>query len=821
MTLVRLLLLLAVFIAGIYVYALGISRSSLPNYDGELELKGLNAAVTVARDEHGVPHISASNEEDLNFALGYVHAQDRLFQMEMNRRIGNGELSEVLGALAAPADRLFRTLGFKYLSASAYNIMPEDGRKLMDAYVAGVNTFIENNRGAWAPGFEILDFEPRPWTAVDSLVWQKLMWLDLSGNGSFEAVRAQLLTKLTPEQVTALYPLHPGDSEKPLPRLEDIYPDLPLAEEMFGEVTAALGGEPTTGYGSNNWVVSGAMTKSGKPLLANDPHLGLTTPSIWYLARLHNTTTGSNVVGVGFPGLPGIVLGRNDRIAWGFTNTNPDIQDLFVEKLVGDDQYLTPDGPVDLIKRKETILVRGGDPIEITVRTTRHGPLVSDLSPEAQDLLKEGYAVALQWTALQADDTGSYGIFGLMEAQNFDDFVAAGQYYLGPQQNMIFADVDGNIGYHAPARVPVRHPDNQVMGRIPSPGWDPLYDWQGYVPMSEVPKRYNPDSGMIATANERIVDDSYPHFITRDWSTPYRGNRIRAQLSAKAPHDPESFQTLHGDIISDMVRDLKPLLIEAAGEGASTRGQEVIKQLSAWNGSMDKDLTEPLLFHTWLRSFQTALIKDEIGDALYTQTRGLKPVLLKSALYHSLGKTAADTAYYALPPLGSDVSLPWCDDVSTDAVETCQALAVRSLDAALEQLESRYGPDPATWTWGSVHLLTQSNRPFGQFPGLGGIFQLGSPQDGGRYTINVAGNSSSPTRPHVSGFGPSYRGIFDFADLDNSLLVQPTGQSEHPASPYFGNMFPLWQDVNYIRIPTDKPVPENAVHILELKPVSR
>lgn len=798
-----------ILLAGFIAIGFGWLRSSLPVIDGTVVLAGPSDTIVIARDPHGVPHVSAANEQDLAFGLGYAHAQDRLWQMEMNRRIGAGRVSEILGANGLGIDKYFRTLGFTSRAKTALAALPPDAVKTLEQYANGVNAFVSEHRGALPPEFILTGVTPAPWSPIDSLVWQKMMWLDLSGNARHEIARARLLTKLSPEQVASLYPPYPGEEHRELPALVSLYQKAPILA-----AAQAIGPEKPAGYGSNNWVVSGDKTASGKPLLANDPHLGLTTPSIWYLARLHDRTNDSNIVGVSFPGAPGIVLGRNDHISWGFTNTAPDIMDLFIEKLVDETSYQTPSGPQPFVTRTEVIKVRGEEDIILNVRETRHGPVVSDIYDGASELLDERHVVAMQWTALLPTDGGVIALQKLGTARNFEEFKAAGRNYGGPQQNMIYADTEGNIGYYAPALVPVRHPDNEIRGMLPSPGWDAKYDWQGFVPYEELPTRYNPVGGVIATANEKIVDDSYPHFITNDWALPYRGNRIRAQLDSIEKHTPASFGALHADIVSDMARDLLPWMI------ALLEDTPVKETLAGWDGNMEAARAEPLIFYTWLRHYQTLLMGDEIGD-IYSSFRRQRPRLLKSSLFWSSGaaEDAWNTGYYALPALGRDISLAWCDDVTTtNDIETCGALANRAMALTIEELTAAHGEDRQHWRWGDTHTLHQSHRPMSQIPGLKDVFGLTAPVSGGRFTVNVAGVSTDPGNLNQSTFGPSYRGIFDMSDLENSLFMQPTGQSGNPFSPHYGDLFNRWRAVDYFPISTAAEVPLDAVAILTIEP---
>jgi len=799
-------------VALIILIGIGWVRSSLPLLDGTIELAGPNAPITIARDAHGVPHISADSDHDLFFATGYVHAQDRLWQMEMSRSAGLGRLSEMLGPDTLSIDRYFRTLGFADRAASAWDKLDTDTRAALQAYADGVNAYLSTHKGALPPEFLIVGITPEPWSPVDTLVWQKMMWLSLSGNMRQELARARLLTKLTPDQLHSLYPTYPGDSEPPFPDMDTIYASLPLEKTI-----AMIGGELPEGIGSNNWVISGDRTKSGKPLLANDPHLGLTTPSIWYLLRLHNNTTGANLVGVGFPGSPSIILGRNDRIAWGFTNTAPDVQDFFIEKLVGDDSYLTPDGPAPFTIRNELIKVKGAPDVLLKVHETRHGPVMDDALSSPTEFKREGYVLALQWTALQKEDTAVRGLLALAHSKTFESFKAAGRFYFGPEQNMVFADTSGNIGYYAPALVPIRHPDNEVMGRLPSPGWLAKYDWQGFVPYDKLPTRFNPDGGIIATANERIVGDDYPYYMTRDWAQPYRGNRIRHLLEATDKHDLASFKTVQQDITSDMVRELAPLV--AAAVGSNPEHQEIAKMLASWDGTMAADRPEPLIFYNWLRHYQAALMADELGD-MYGDFKRLRTRLIKSTLFWSdIKRTKIAPAYYEQPPLDRVSALKWCDNVETEGTtETCLTLATQAMGAAVEELAAKHGPDWKSWRWGSDHILVQSHRPFSQVPALKDFFELRTPIGGSTHTINVAGVSQADGTLNQSTFGPSYRGIFDLSDLDQSLYAHPTGQSGNPLSDHYDDLFPLWRDGTYFTIKTNEVVPSDSKHVLKLMP---
>lgn len=430
----------------------GWMRSGLPDIEGAITLDGLDQPVEVIRDKYGIPHIRAATENDAYFALGYVHGQDRLWQMEFQRRVGAGRLSEFAGETTVAADKFLRTLGVYRAAERAYATLPEADRERLDAYTAGVNAFLANHDGAWPPEFVLLGIEPEPWRPADTLVWLKMMAWDLSGNWGDEILRARLLKAgLTPEQVQDLWPPYPGDSQPPLDDMAWLYRDMSLATVFDGAATPR-----PDGIGSNNWVVGPQRSETGAPLLANDPHLGLAMPALWYFA--HIKAPGLDVIGATLPGVPFVVLGRNDRIAWGFTNTAPDTQDMFVEKLSPDDpdRYLTPQGSAAFDTRIETIKVKDGDDVVITVRETRHGPVISDHHADARDATRDGYVLSFSWTSLAPDDHTLSAGFALNRARNWEEFQRATQNFLGPQQNMVYADVDGNIGLISPAKVPLR-----------------------------------------------------------------------------------------------------------------------------------------------------------------------------------------------------------------------------------------------------------------------------------------------------------------------------------------------------------------------------
>ncbi|TAN51313.1 MAG: penicillin acylase family protein, partial [Betaproteobacteria bacterium] len=495
-----LLATLAVAVGAGYLYL----RQSLPRTEGEIRIAGISAAVEIQRDRYGIPHIFAQRDEDAIFALGYVHAQDRLWQMEMNRRIGAGRLAEILGPSALETDRFLRTLGVRRAAEANLRGIDAQARSLLEAYAAGVNAFLAGNP-VLPPEFWLTGARPEPWTPADSATWTKMVAWDLGGNWRNELLRMRLSKTLPLARIHEFVAPYPGEAPPEIADLKTLYGSLDRGGVQLAEdadrLLALAPGEPPEGVGSNNWVVSGAHSTSGKPLLANDPHLGLTAPPVWYLAHL--SVAGRNVIGATFPGVPAIVLGRNDRIAWGFTNTGPDVQDLYLEKLDAAGNYLTPDGPRAFTVIEESIRVKGAPDEPLQIRVSRHGPVISDVSRAAADQAPRGYVIAFAWTALLEDDRTLQAAHKIARAGNWQDFLSAARDYQVPQQNMVYADVEGNIGFVAPGRIPVRKPENDLKGLAPAPGWDARYDWAGWIAFEQLPQQYNPASGRLWSANEK------------------------------------------------------------------------------------------------------------------------------------------------------------------------------------------------------------------------------------------------------------------------------------------------------------------------------
>ena len=789
------IILVTLLAGGGYLYL----RSSLPVVDGEIELTGLSGPVDIVRDSSGIPHIEARSTEDALFALGFVHAQDRLWQMEMNRRTGAGRLSEILGEKALDTDKFLRTVGFYEAAERAYKGFDDETKAYLGAYSKGVNAFLNQRSGALPPEFLILQASPGKWSPIDSVVWTKMMAWDLGKNWANEIGRMQLLAKLSPKQVNEFFPPYPGDVAHPLPDFSDLYQTAALdVERLMAAAPAVL--PPSAG--SNNWVVAGSKTESGKPLLANDPHLGLAAPALWYFAHLK--TPDFNVIGATLPGVPGIILGRNDRIAWGYTNTGPDTQDLYIEKLNPEnaEQYKTPDGWAGFSTRQEIIQVKGADPVEITVRQTRHGPVISDVYKAGAEATPENHVLAFAWTSLRDEDQTPMASGKMMRAGNWDEFRQAIRFFTSPQQNMVFADIDGNIGYYAPANVPVRKPQNKAMGRLPVPGWIADYDWDGFIPFEELPQSYNPAKGYHYTANEKIVPDSYRHFISLDWSVPYRAERIRERLEQEEKHSIRTFIDMHGDVKSLMAVELLEILLTTKPLGDTSR--KALTALSVWDGEMTKEGMAPLIFNAWIRDLNKAIYQDELGDTFKRYWRH-RPIFIRNVLLNVDGQSR------------------WCDDTTTEQVENCEVILQNSLATALQDLESRYGSDMENWNWGEAHFAHSDHLPFSKIDGLDRFFDIRVPSSGGSFTVNVGRNEPSDEKyPFANTHAASLRAIYDFSDLDKSLYMHSTGQSGILFSPFYDDMAKDWADIRYRTMSMKKAdYVKNQTGTLTLKPITQ
>ena len=752
-------------------------RHSLPQIEGEATAKGLGAAVDIVRDRDGIPHIFAKDAHDAWFAMGYVHAQDRLWQMEFQRRVGAGRLSEILGERTYEIDRLMRTLGVARAAQRIVDKLDAGTRANLEAYSAGVNAFLDTDP-TLPIEFQAMRVRPEHWKPADTMAWLLVMAYDLSGNWRTELARVRLVATLGKARTEEFMPPYPGDPPWPLPDLKNLYADIdPLGR-------ALLAATPTheEGIGSNNWVVDGTLSETGKPLLANDPHLGLQAPSLWYLA--HVSIGGRNVVGGTLPGVPFVVLGRNDDVAWAFTTTNADTQDLFVEREVRGDpeSYVTPTGNAKFEVRDEVIRV-GSEERHLKVRSTRHGPVISDVVASASKVTPEGHVLALAWSALSEDNHVARSGFELDAARSVDDMLAAARDFSAPVQNVVYADREGHIGLIVPGLIPIRRADNEAMGRVPVPGWDAKYDWQGFIPFDQLPAVRDPASHEIVTANHKVTPEGYKPFITVDWFPPYRADRIVELLATQPRHSLDSFAKMQGDVQSRLARDMLPFAL--AAKPNTREGEEAKAMLQGWDATMNADSPAPLVFAAWYRELTRLVYADEL-DELFPEFWEHRPSFMLPVLRNEKG-------------LGR-----WCDSVKTAVVETCDMRAATAFDVAADSLRKLYGP-PKQWRWGAAHFAAGDHRPFGFVPWIGSLFNVAPETPGDSYTVDVGHYFvKDEARPFANRHAPSLRALYDLADLERSRFMQSTGQSGNVMSPWYSNTAQRWAKVQSVTIPTKR-----------------
>jgi penicillin amidase len=768
-----LVIVLSLTSAGFYLYL----RSSLPQVEGRVVVGGINSTVTIARDADGIPLITAGDDADAAFGLGYAHAQDRLFQMELMRRYGAGRLAEIFGARALASDRLMRVLQIYRLAEAEFALLSPPVQRGLEAYAAGVNAFLATRPGALSPEFLLLRFAPEKWRPADTLVWGKLMDLLLAGNYRAELLRARLARTLSPAELAFLYPQYPKDAPTTLASLAQIYRALPL-----GRLYAAL--PPAVGpiRASNNWVVDGAHSASGKPLLANDPHLGFGAPGFWYLARLK--TSGHEIAGGSAAGTPLVAIGHNDHIAWGLTTTGSDVEDLYIEKLDPADpgHYLTPEGSAAFATRGETIRVRDGAPVRLTVRATRHGPVLSDVLPA--DVADKGYVLALAAPFLTADDRTAEALWQLDRAADWNEFREALKSWVAPQQSVVYGDQDGTIGFIAPGVVPLRKRGDAW---LPVPGWTGEYDWSGAIPFGELPQATNPAAGHCISANNKIVPDRYPYFLSHDWDLPNRAMRIGDLLAATPLQSPATSAAIQADALSLAARRLVPLMTRIAPR--NPRAGPALVQLRSWDFRMDADQVAPLLFTAWLRAFAHDVFFTHLGAAAEDYW-GLRPQVIEAVLTDHPEWCAAPTSLHPNP------SLPAGEGA---AVASCDALLASTLDAALGKLRRAYGPDMTQWQWGRAHIAEFENPVFGNIPVLRDWLRLAVPVAGGVDTVNPGATAiRDEAHPFMQRFGAGLRIITDLAAPADSRMIAVPGQSGNPLSPHFADLLQRWRAFDYL-----------------------
>ncbi|MBM3546498.1 MAG: penicillin acylase family protein [Alphaproteobacteria bacterium] len=744
---------------------------AMPNHAGEVKLDGPSAPIAITRDKRGIPYIRAANEADAAFALGYVHAQDRFAQMEIMRRLVAGRLSEVVGAATIESDRFMRTLGLGRLAEEGVKNLSADAQALLGAYAKGVNAWIGNQRVM--PAELLLNGTPEPWQPANTLMWARLMALQLTWNWRDELARFRLAQVLSPDQLRDLFDREADGPHVPLAALD---PD--LAKNLL----AAIPPEAEPRSASNIWALAGSRTETGKPLLANDPHLALTLPNLWYLARIEMPDR--VVVGATAPGVPFTILGHNGRVAWGMTTTQADAADLFVLQVTSDGRYLSVDGPRDFIKREEVIMVKGGEPVRLTLRESLHGPVISD---SLKRVAAEGQAVALASAALQADDRTADGILRMLRARSIEEARAALADFQAPMQNVGVADTAGHIGLFVSGRVPARDSD----GWMPAQATDPARAWKGWRAADPDFTVLDPPSGRIINANNTPVADPLARGYGNDFDPSYRARRIAEKLDTPRKATARDMAALQSDVVSTMVKDVLPILLKLTPR--TEANARALDRLAAWDGEMRRDRGEPLIFTAWWRHLLHAIFADEFGESWGEVLP--RPGVVARALTERTS---------------------WCDVQRTPAIETCPEKLAQSLDEALKDLALRYGPNPDKWRWGTAHRARLAHPLLSRIPGVGLLFKVEPETDGDNWTVNRAQSRLLDNfDPYGDVHGAGYRAVYDLADLDRSLFQMSLGQSGHRLSPHFSDLARAWADGTPFVIGKE---PEGPTMTLTLRP---
>ena len=805
------MVVLSVLFLLVAYYILG---RSLPDYSAQFALPGIAAPVEIVRNNNNVPHIFGNTDEDVFFALGFAHAQDRLWQMTMLRRTAQGRLSEVFGRRTLKTDELLRRYDLYTLSLASVAVQDDPTKAALEAYAKGVNAWIgqinEGARGRGAPEFFLFSNEIAAWQPADSIAIIKLLALQLSGHLEFEVLRARMSLLLPDARLRDILPDDPGTGITALPDYASIMPGvwpgtLPvrLAQDPLSPFPArALAGA------SNAWAAAPDRSAAGGSLLANDPHLGFTAPTIWYLARLQLATGG--VIGATIPGIPAILIGRSDKLGWGVTASYLDDQDVIIERLnpANPEEYETPEGFVPFETRRSIITVKDEGPVTITLRWSKSGPVLPGTHYNLASITPAGHVAALSWTALSGSDTSMTASIRLMKSGSVAEAIEAGSLFITPSQNLMLADTKG-VALQTVGAMPERDASQQGMGRMPTPGWEGANRWIGTLPYADNPRVIAPSTGLLGNTNNKTVDRPFPRHVSFEWGDTQRIQRWLSLMKTREVHTRESFIEAQLDTVSFTARSLLPLVGadlwftgEPAPEGTPERfRQTALGILAEWNGEMNEHLPEPLIYMTWMRALQDRMIRDDLGPMADEFTH-IEPALIERVFRDVDGASV------------------WCDIIQSAAIETCPELARIALDEALLRLKERHGDGIESWRWGDEHQATHDHPVLGAVPILKYFVNLRQSTSGDDNTLQRGRTKGSEPDPFLNVHGAGYRGVYDFADPDSSVFITATGQSGHPLSRYYDDLGDLWRRGEYIPMSLDPDLARAAaVGVTQLVPL--
>jgi penicillin amidase len=754
---------------------------SFPQISGSLALSGLLDEVSIFRDGYGVPRVVATSEHDALFALGVVHAQDRLWQMDMQRRAAEGRLSELFGTATLPFDRMFRIVGLKRIAQQIEQTLPDETRRRLQWYSDGVNAWRDQTRGAYPAEFDLLRYEPEPWTPLHTILVARLIAWELNLSWWTDITYGTLQDKLGSAMVNEILPVYPGDVPTAAPG-EEVAKHAGVASGFLHTAQAyrTFMRRPLASGGSNAWALNPSRTTTGGAILVNDTHLHLTVPSQWY--ELQYDMPGLFVRGMSIPGVPGVVTGRNDSIAWGVTNLMADDADFFIERINDTTgTYLRGDRWIPLEVIEEEIVVRNDTTVTLRIRKTGHGPIVTDIQTPL-NRVHPGFVASMQWVGAETDD--QVGAFlAINKAGSWKEFLRALKLFTVPGQNFVYADTKGNIGYACGARIPIR---SYGRGLLPVSGWEPEIQWTGFIPFEQLPRQYNPSSGYIASANNKVTDVGYPYVISDLWEPPSRMIRLNAVLGEEgARFSMGDCERLQNDTYSVFARDLAPLLAGVSTDSiiGAEHGGRVREYLRNWNYQFAReDIATSIVQVFMMRLFRNIYL-DEMGEELFHDFTMLVNIPMRVTQHLLQGGTS-----------------PWFDDIRTPGTETMKDILRRSAREAVAELDAHFGNDTRTWRWGDLHTVTLQH-PFGLQKPLDRLFNIGPfPYPGGS-TALMSGEYSI-TDPYAVTVGASYRQLFDLTDNFSHRSILPSGQSGQVFHRHYEDQTSLWLYGGYRTVTT-------------------
>jgi penicillin G amidase len=794
--LVRLFLGLALIaimaVIGVYFFA---SRS-LPDYDGRRVVEGVSAPVEIVRNTHAVPHIFGENDADVFFGLGYAHAQDRFWQMQMSRRMAQGRLSEMFGRSTLRVDELMRRLDIYTLSREAFDAQDAPTQAALTAYADGVNAWLlevnEGAQGRGAPEFFLFDAEMPLWQPADSIAILKLLAVQQNTQIAREVRRARLSLALQGTGLTNVLPDVMAASAAALPDYGQIFPGVPRGgRSAEGNDPFAMLPVPELRTASTSIAAAPARAATDGALLAHSPQAPLSAPSMMYLARLELQS--GAVIGATVPGLPVVLSGRSPMLGWGLGAAFVDDSDLFLEELNPADptQYRTPDGWAEFESRGSIIRLKDEDPVTLTLRWSRNGPVLSGGLFDLASVTPPGHVATVSWTALAPDDTSITALMGLMRAQSLEDALAAGEHYIAPAQNLTLAEPD-RIAMHTIGRLPRRNAESLTQGHMPAPGWQAQNLWLGSLPYSANPSFTDPEAGILLNTNNEMLDRPFPLHVGHDWGDNQRIDRLDHLVQARSVHTRDSFIEAQLDTVSPAARLLLPLVAanlwfsgDAAPEGtrAHTR-QRALRLLAEWNGEMNEHLPEPLIYTAWMRALQERLIRDELGPLADDFTH-VDPAFIARVFRDEAGAAA------------------WCDIIQSSVVESCDDMALVALDDAILRLSEQFGDNLESWRWGDAHVARHDHPVLRDAGMLRYVVNIRQSTSGGDHTLNMGRSAGNAADPFANVMGSVYRGVYDFSDPESSVFIISTGQSGHPLSRHYDDLGDLWRRGEYIPMTLD------------------